>query len=395
MRKKILILTPRFPYPVIGGDRLRIYQICKILSAHFDLTLLSLCETKEEMSLRVQDDVFSAVERFYLPKWRSYLNVLISLAGRTPLQVAYYKNKKFFCRADTLLATHNCLLAHLIRVGDGVRNLQGIKFLEMTDAISLNYSRIKKSSGVKDWRGKIFALEARRLLDYERDISYKFNHCFMVSDIDRQFLYKDCSEQLKRVTVCSNGVDLSNMPFQFDEGSLDIIFIGNMHSVQNYDAALFFAKDVLPIVLQSFPSVKFRIIGRIRQEQKEYFSKIKQVVVVGEVPSVAKSASFAGLGVCSVRLGAGVQNKVLEYMALGLPVVSTSIGLEGFSAEPMRDLLVADDANEIALACIKLLKDRNLARELAVNARNFVENHHSWSAMVKPMVDIIKAEIEN
>lgn len=103
MRKNILITTPRFPYPVIGGDRLRIYYICKELAKDYDLTLLSLCETQEEMQMPIPDDgVFAKVERVLLPKWKSYLNCLFTLPTKTPLQVAYYSSAEFKKRLMSL-----------------------------------------------------------------------------------------------------------------------------------------------------------------------------------------------------------------------------------------------------------------------------------------------------
>ena len=91
MKKSLLIVTPRYPYPVIGGDRIRIYYLCKALSQHFEVSLLSLCETREEMASPLPEDgVFSSIERIYYPKWRSWINALLAIPTRSPLQVAYY-----------------------------------------------------------------------------------------------------------------------------------------------------------------------------------------------------------------------------------------------------------------------------------------------------------------
>ena len=102
-KRKLLIITSRFPYPVIGGDRLRIFQICKVLSQVYSLNLVTLCENKSEMlMLMPEDGVFSSIERFYLPKWRSWLNCFFALFGSRPLQVAYYNDKSFIKRVLAL-----------------------------------------------------------------------------------------------------------------------------------------------------------------------------------------------------------------------------------------------------------------------------------------------------
>jgi hypothetical protein len=95
MKKRLLILSPRFPFPVIGGDRVRIYHICKALSEIFELSLLSFCETKEELQFPVSNGLFSHVERVYLPRWKSYLNAAQAVATTLPLQIAYYRSAEF------------------------------------------------------------------------------------------------------------------------------------------------------------------------------------------------------------------------------------------------------------------------------------------------------------
>jgi glycosyltransferase involved in cell wall biosynthesis len=247
----------------------------------------------------------------------------------------------------------------------------------------------KQASSQLDWRAKIFAMESRRLLDFERRIVDDFDESFLVSDIDRKFLFANSPKQLECVSVVSNGVDLVNLPFQFNTQGCDIAFIGNLHSLQNYDGAYFFAKDILPLIRLNLPNARFIVIGRIKPEQAAALTKFDNVVVTGEVGSIAQAAKTSRVGVCPIRLGAGIQNKVLEYMALGLPVVSTSIGLEGFSAKPGHDLLIADDAKQIASSVIFLLSNIQQANNMAISARKYAEENHSWDAILKPLVEKI------
>ncbi len=135
--RSLLILTPRFPYPVIGGDRLRIYQTLPRARRPLSADPAQLVRYPEEMAMALPDDgVFHRVEHVFLPKWRSWLNTPLALPSRTPLQVAYYRHAGFRRRALALMAEHDGTLAHLIRVGDVIKDAPGVKFLEMTDAIS-------------------------------------------------------------------------------------------------------------------------------------------------------------------------------------------------------------------------------------------------------------------
>lgn len=394
-RPRLLILTPRYPYPVIGGDRLRIYFICKVLSAHFHLTLLSLCESKAEMALDLPTDgIFDRIDRVYLPKWRSRLNTLLALPTRTPLQNAYFRSTEFRRRVQVLAPEHDGVLAHLIRTGEAIRDLPVPKFLEMTDAISMNYNRVGLGRrNARDLRSQVYRIESERLEAYERAVVDDFDHSFLVSAIDRDFLFGGDLERLARVSVVSNGVDLSGLPYSFSPSSGDLIFIGNMSSLQNFDAVQFMAKEILPLVRHERPEVRLRVIGRIGGNERAQLERIEGVDVTGQVESVADAAKGGAVGVCPIRLGAGIQNKVLEYMALGLPTVSTKIGLEGFSAKNGDELLVADEPPAFAAKVLSLLNDRNSARKIAEEARHFVESHHSWESVLKPMVEIIEQRL--
>ncbi len=387
----MLIVTPRYPYPVIGGDRLRIYFICKILSSHFKLTLLSLCDSEAEMTSQFPaDGIFHRIERVFLSKFQSGLNVIRAIPGRVPLQVAYYKSADFQSRIEELAPQHDGILAHLIRSGDGVRNISLPKFLEMTDAISLNYTRVNKAGGsLFDIRKFIYRIEVQRLKVYERKIVEDFNKTFLVSAIDRDFLFNDSSEKLSRVSIISNGVDLSGLPYNFSSISGDLIFIGNLYSLQNFDAVLFMAKDILPLIRSKRPEIRLRVIGRIGVKERSKLQSIDGIIVTGQVENVAYAAMGGAIGVCPMRVGAGIQNKVLEYMSLGLPTVTTSIGLEGFEAKNSVHLSVKDNPTEFAAEVLRLLDDRVAARIMAENGRQYVEVNHSWNSILQPMVEII------
>lgn len=392
MRKKLLVLTPRLPYPVIGGDRLRIYEVCKELCLRYELTLLSLCESEEEMHLLLPDDgVFNAVERVLLPRWRSYMNCLVALPSMRPLQVAYYQSAEFQTRVDALLDNHDAILCHLIRTTEYALYSNKPFITEFTDAISLNYLRVKelaKSGGIKNL---IYSLEQTRLEKYEKRIGRASALNVFVSDIDADHLFPAGSPERGKTTVCSNGVDVEAYPFKPDRHSKEIAFIGNMQSVQNMDAALWFAKLVMPHLAPA--GFTFKIVGRISDSNRARLNSYPKVVATGGVDSVVTAVEQSFVGVCPMRIGAGVQNKILEYMALGLPCVSSSLGYEGLHAVAGRDLYVLDSPEEIADVIRALYTDRATHRLIALSGRKYVEQHHSWSAKLKPLSDAIDFQL--
>nr|WP_237733613.1 glycosyltransferase family 4 protein [Vibrio fluvialis] len=388
-----MVLTPRFPYPVIGGDRLRIYELCRELAKTYSVTLASLCEAPEEISYHIPDDgVFSDVHRVYLPKWKSYFNCLTALPTQKPFQVAYYNSNKFDQLVRQLALTHDLVFPHLVRTADYAKDLPNKKILEMTDAISMNYLRFidnKNSTGLK---GLVYQLEYKRLNRYEKEVAKKFDYNVLVSKFDKEFLFKEDSFEYQKTLVCSNGVDLSKLPFVFKPERKELIFIGNMFSAQNFDAAYWFASEVVPL-LQEYGDYKFKVIGRIKEDAKKKLLKFDNVIVTGSVDNVVAHAHGALAGVCSVRLAAGVQNKILEYMALGLPTITSTTGLEGLEATPGKDLLVADHPNEYVEKIVTLSNDIAYSKALADSALHYVTKHHSWSGKLSLLLNSIKSII--
>lgn len=389
-KKKIIVLTPRFPYPVIGGDRLRIYFVCKELSKVYDLTLLSLCETQDELNFTIPDDgVFKRVERIFLPKWKSYLNCVFALPTSVPLQVAYYSSKAFSKKLNELLPLHHGALAHLVRTGDYLLDQHIPKALEMTDAISMNYERVGRLAKSFSLKTIIYSIEQKRLNRYEKLSASTFDISVLVSKYDKDYLFPSVSAISEKVLVCSNGVNLADLRFKPCFDSKQIVFIGNMFSVQNVDAAYWFAKNVLPL-LRKHGDFTFKVIGRIKDSDRHLFEQISGVKVTGSVDSVALAAENSLLGVCSVRLAAGVQNKILEYMALGLPTITSSTGLEGLEAIPNKDILVADEPEQYLDLILKVANDPKFHSQLASSGLSYVENHHSWESRLSPFVSEFK-----
>jgi len=386
-RKRILVLTSRFPYPVIGGDRLRIYQICKLLAEEHDLTLLCLCESRREMHSPIPDDgVFKAVHRHYLPRWRSWLNCLAALPSTTPLQVAYYRSEAFKQRAAELATGHDMVLAHLIRTGDMVKDLRVHKLLEMTDAISLNYERVihQPLSHEVDMRRLVYRVEQPRLRIYETEIVQSFDRSFLVSEVDRDYLFDRDYPIASRVDVATNGVDARAFADLSADRGQDIAFVGNMSSLQNVDAAWFAATEILPLVNRALPGARLRVIGRIPQRQRARLQRLPNVLVTGEIDSVAEAARGCGVGICPVRLGAGIQNKILEYIALGLPTVTTSVGYEGLSFLKDVEILVKDTPRDFAATIVALISNEAIAARIAAAARVRLASDYDWDRCLAP-----------
>jgi glycosyltransferase involved in cell wall biosynthesis len=279
------------------------------------------------------------------------------------------------------------VLAHLTRTAEYVKGRGISSAVEMTDAISMNYERsmaVSKSSSILSL---IYAIEAKRLKAYEKNAMREHNLLCFVSNIDVEFLYG--SNPPNNVIVCGNGVATDSLSFGLAAERKPVVaFIGNMMSMQNRDAAAWFAKEVLPL-LRKRGDFRFRIVGQISERHRAMFDQLDGVELTGKVPDVGAVIRDCFAGVCSVRIGAGVQNKLLEYMALGLPTVTTSIGLEGVGAKDGRELWVADNPEEFALRLMFIWEDHAAANAIAANARSYVEENHAWGAMLNKLTNCI------
>src|SRR5262249_55576492 len=151
----------------------------------------------------------------------------------------------------------------------------------------------------------------------------------LVSQVDRRFLFAGDAERERKVMICSNGVDTYELPYQFaTRRSGRIAFIGNTTTLQNLDAVEWFALEVLPRIRGIRPDVVLDVVGHCGRPEGSRLGSLEGVNVVGDVSSIAGAVAGAEVGICPIRFGAGVQNKLLDYMALGLPSVTTAVGLE-------------------------------------------------------------------
>lgn len=375
--KKILILTPRWPYPPFGGDKLFVSHVARALRGH-SLTLLSLCSTREEMDREPEQGIFAEVHKVYLPKRRSYLNALAALPGSRPLQLAYYASREYQRKVDELAPRHDAMLAHLIRTGQYIaRRNDGVpRVLLMADAISMTYQRMAKLPRSFSLWPLLYHTEIRRLEACERRLPREFDQTWLHSDVDCQFLGLEPS----RIRIVPMGVDLEDFPFRPSSRGDVVAFIGNMSSSMNLDACRHFICDMLPN-LRSKTGIRFRIIGSCPPSVKSELERYPGVEVTGRVDRIVDAIDGAFCGVCPLRGGAGIQNKILNYLALGLPCVTSEIGLEGLRAKVGRDLLLYKSVDEAVGMILALHNDAQLRFDLAGNGRRFVEGEHDWSTV--------------
>ncbi len=372
---KVLFLTSRFPFPPIGGDKLRTFNFIKSLNERHDLTILSFIENEDELkSISEYGHYYKKLITVKLPVSRSYRNCIKGIFSRTPLQVHYYFSKKMQMEVERELRNgYDTIFCHLIRMAQYLpKNNHIHKVVDFTDAISLNYKRSY------NYRKGLFSIvnliEAKRVLNYEFDSINRTDIAIFISNVDGNYLKNQHNKD--KIKIVPNGVDLNKFEFNNSKYHTNrIIFVGNMRTFPNSDAVEYFVKEIFPLLKRTFPELEFYVVGNEPLPKLLRLHDNKNIFITGFVDSVPAYLKNSAIMVAPMRVGAGIQNKILESLAVGTPVVTTKIGAEGLSEDK---LMIADTPEEFYRKSAALIKDKELRNNMARIGRRYVENNFQW-----------------
>ena len=388
---KVLFLTSRFPYPLIGGEAIKAYYYLKYLSLNHEVTLLTFTDHQIEPTpfdriKKLCHSVKVVHRRLQLPSW---INSSLAILSSEPFQVKYYHSRKMREVVNREIKSHkyDLLIVHLIRMFDYVRNYEGcIKIAALEDALSLNYSRqLNYLDKTNRW---LVNLERKRVFQYEKEIIESSHLCLVVSQVDKSFLEKR-STQADKIRIVPNGVNrelLARGENKVKEKDW-IVFLGNMGgsffntgNFPNRDACRFFSTEVFPRLRQKKRGINFFIVGANPSKEIMKLRKIEGVEVTGFTRDPYYFLERAKIFVAPLRCGAGIQNKILEAMALGKTVVTTQIGAEGIEGENDKHLVIVDKdkPEEMADRVTDLLRDEKKRRCLGENARGLIKEKYTW-----------------
>jgi glycosyltransferase involved in cell wall biosynthesis len=226
---------------------------------------------------------------------------------------------------------------------------------------------------------------AHRMEKLERRLSSEADLIWTVSEKERQYLLKESSEL--PVYLAPNGVACDAIRSLPPESGKEILFVGNFQYFPNMDGVQYFVDQVMPEVLKHCPDAIFRMVGRQPDERVRALHTPPSVIVTGQVDDLAPCYRAAQVCVVPLRSGGGTRLKILEAMAYGRPVVSTTIGAEGLDVEHNRNILIADSPSEMAKAVCRVLNDPALARSLAEEGRRLVESRYAWKSIADSMYE--------
>ena len=373
---KVLVALPRFPYPLEKGDKLRAYHQIRCLSKNNDVVLF--CVSHQEVSDEHIEKIkpyCSAIKVVTPSKIKVYYNILKAFLSINSLQVnGYWNTKKIRNEYSAFEKEQNpdVVYCQMVRTMEWVKKSSKPKLLDFQDCLSKNVERrMYKTKGL-----------LRRILHYEfkmlRSCEYDAFECYdaftIISSADREAIPHQKNDI---ISILPNGVDTALFRPRNIAVEYDILFSGNMHYAPNIDAAVFLIKDIMPIVWQKRPHTTVMLAGADPVPTVKRLQSDK-VTVTGWVNDIGECYAKAGLFVAPMRIGTGLQNKLLEAMATKKTCITSPLANNALAAEDGKQVIVAKTAQEYADAIIEILDNKEKADMLADNAYNYVLQKYSW-----------------
>jgi sugar transferase (PEP-CTERM/EpsH1 system associated) len=391
---KILIITTSYVYPPVKGYQVMLCRHVEQLAVHHSIDLIAFGDaTGQSAGIDPVKALCNSVEIIPLPKWKMLLNLFCGMFSTDPLQVCLYRSKGMSVAVENRLrlTSYDVVIFQLTRMVQFLPQwYQGCTMLNMIDPLVLNYTR---SLVWRPWYvRKALKHEIARLRRYELQNASRFDRVSLISQAD----VLDYQALLKNVTLeqVSYGIDTDY--FHPDE-TVDrepgmIVITGNMGYAPNVDAVKYFCREIFPLILAQEPKAHLWLVGIRPSSEIKKLGNGKNITVTGYVNDVRQYLNRAMVSICPIRLNVGIQTKVLEGMATGTPVVTTSAGNHGVCGKSGTDLYVADTPLEISDRVVSLLRGDNW-KKFSENGRKFVHDHFQWKQSAEQLECILNTLI--
>lgn len=387
---KILLLTQVFPYPLDSGPKVKTYHVLRHLAEEHEVTLLSYVrdlplDSIEHIKGFCQDVHTVQIHRAW---WYDLIGLIKSLILAKPFLMLRDRRKAMFDEIQHVCAHQNFDVIHVdqLNMAQFVEHLDSKKkILDAHNALWLLYKRLSKSTRLS-LRKLVLEREWRLLRRYERDFAKSFDVVLTVSEEDRR-AFLDIDIPANKVVVIPISIDArGTRQISRDPGARNVLHVGTMFWPPNSEGVMWFLSEVWPSIHQANSEVEFDIIGArppIVLKQKAAHSA--NVNVHGYVRDTGPYIQRGGVMVVPLHAGGGMRVKILNALAQGIPIVSTSIGCEGIRVEHGKHILIADTPSDFAHAVCRVLDDKDLAIELVRNGRTLVEECYDYRTTLKRM----------
>lgn len=397
---KVLLLTQVLPYPPDSGPKAKTWNVLKFLAQHFEVTLVSFVRGDQSAEVKHLEQYCSAVHTIPMERGllRDGLALLPSLFSGQPWMMVRDDRAAMRQLVDRLAQETHFDIAHAdqLNMAQYARRVPGArKVLDAHNALWLLYQRLWQTMrpGLKKWwLGRDWKL----LKQYEGRICREFDVVLAVSEEDKTAL----QEAINSVQLATSPVvpvsDITVIPITIDTVEISpvlrepeadhILHIGTMYWPPNIDGILWFIQEIYPYIRQKYPDITFDVVGaRPPQEIVNMNGQGTDINVTGYVEDPTPYLQQAGLMVVPLRAGGGMRVKILNALAQGLPIVSTSLGCEGIAVTHGENILIADTPLDFANAVLRLLENPDFATQLGKNGRCLAERLYDYRQACLPI----------
>lgn len=395
MRPRVLYITHRVPWPPDRGDRIRTWNVLKYLSKPADVDLISLAD--EPVTEATRNQLRLVTRQLAIIPHTGFIRYV---TGLTSLITGHSITEGLF---------ESFLLRHVLREWNGenryhaaLASSSGIarfiqppflnqsctRWVDLIDVDSQKWFDYSKASAFPG--SMLYQLEGQRLRRVETRLAEQCSRLLVVSEAERELLRSFCPHA--PVSAVGNGVD--SQYFAPSEGTTadphSCVFVGVMNYKPNVDAAVWFAREVWPEIRGRYPDARFRIVGRSPSAEVLTLTDVPGIQVTGAVEDVRTWLYRSTCAVVPLQIARGVQNKVLEAMSCGKPVITSPEPLKGLKAEPGLHLLKADSPDEWVQSISRLFEDAGLQQDLGLAGSAFVQLHHSWDHCLAELDELLE-----
>lgn len=393
--EELLFLVHRIPYPPNKGDKIRSYHLLKHLARNFKVHLGAFVDDPEDWQHAqfLNDMVAGEVKLLPLNSICSTLRSTVGFLKNEPLTIPYYRNHEMQSWVYRLIESRPIHHVLVFSFAMAQYVMAYPKLHRMIDFVDIDSDKWRQYAERKSWpMSWVYRREARTLFAFERRIASTFDAAAFVSRAEAELFQQRAPECASRVTYYNNGVDLDyfspahhfDTPYQAEQRVL--VFTGAMDYWANVDAVAWFAREIFPQLRAQFPDVFFYIVGSRPIEQVNALAG-DGIVVTGSVPDVRPYLVHAAISVAPLRIARGIQNKVLEAMAMAKTVIVSPQALEGIDAQINHEVILAEDAAAFVARIAEQLSQPDGAYGLAARLR--VIKGYSWETSLQRVDDLL------
>jgi glycosyltransferase involved in cell wall biosynthesis len=404
---RILFLSRWYPYPPDNGSRLRIYNLIRQLSRQHQIDLISYTEKPvNEWQMSAMQEFCTDIRTIdYKPFQPNQFKSLLGYFSPLPRSVIATSNPEFLsCVVQAYRETaYNVVIATQVDMAPyGMLELQNSnKILEEVELCTL-YEQIKTAKNPLDWIRSLIMWQ--KWAHYIARLYKAYDGFTVVSEIEKKLVEKVTRKKItspdahatQKLIVLPNGVDLSQYSF-LDAGAQPgkMIYAGSVTYGANYDAVDYFLKEIMPLIQAQYHAANLVVTGKTNGALLDRLPLNESVIFTGYLQDVRPAIASAWVQVVPLRVGGGTRLKILESLAIGTPVVSTSKGAEGLDLIPGQDILIADTPNEFANALINLFYQPELRHRLSLNGRKAIERKYDWDRIGEHLRSFIEQVVKS